>query len=194
MDRFFYLNDLQFDQEGLLACYNTNENTWAKYGKEDISSLHAKYAENNCRPILDIIRQFKDPDIIKNIKFFKTIAKGQVSPHCDSRNVAINIPIQTNKDSYTVFYEEKDDFETPEVEINGENKHTKAKRFSDIPSCGSVYLDKPICLNTDLPHGVINNSEEDRILLSISFIEEYDNFETIKNLYNKNNLLEHYDK
>lgn len=194
MNRFFYLNQLQFNQESLLACYHTNKNVWAKYGKEDLSSLHAKYADNSCTPILNIVSQFKNPDIIKNIKFFKTIAKGHVSPHCDSRNVAINIPIQTNKDSYTVFYEEKDDFETPELKINGENKHTKAKRFSDIPSCGSVYLDKPMCLNTNLPHGVINNSEEDRILLSISFIEEYDDFETIKELHNKNNLLEQYDK
>lgn len=193
MDRYFYLKNLKFNQKDLLSCYHGNQNTWAKYGKEDLSSLHAKYAEDNSRPILDIVCQFKNPDIIKNIKFFKTVAKGHVSPHCDSRNCAINIPIQTDKNSYTVFYEEKDDFETPEVEIDGENKNTKAKRFKNIPSCGWIFLDQPLCLNTNLPHGVINKSDKDRILLSISFIEKYDNFKILKEMHYENKLLKRYD-
>lgn len=83
MNRFFYLNQLQFNQESLLVCYHTNKNAWARYGKKDL-----KYAEKSCGPILDIVNQFKDPSIIKNIKFFKTIAKGHVSPICNNEIIA----------------------------------------------------------------------------------------------------------
>lgn len=189
MNRYFYLNQLKFDKKGLLSCYNTNKNTWAKYGSDDLSSLHAQYAPDNCPFISAIVSQFNEPDIIKNIKFFKTKANGQVSPHCDSRNVAINIPIQTDVDSYTVFYNAHDEYEMPSVEIAGETKNTKAKRFNEVNSCGTLFLDNPVCLNTDLPHGVINNSDLDRIILSISFIDHYDDFEVIKNLHDNNNLL-----
>lgn len=190
MQRHFNLVNLNFDQKDLFICYKENKNSWAKYGKHDLSSLHAQYAQQDCKSISKIINQFQNPSIIENIKFFKVKSNGSVSPHSDSRNVAINIPVQTNNKNYTVFYNATDEYETPEIRIEEKTSSTQAKRYINAAAYDYLIIKHAICLNTALPHGVINESEEDRIILSISFIEEYDDFETIKDLHNKNNLLE----
>lgn len=194
MQRYFNLVNLHFDQNDLFAYYQENKNSWAKYGKHDLSSLHTQYAQKECKSISKIVNQFQNPNIIENIKFFKVKGTGSISPHSDSRNVAINIPVQTNNKNYTVFYNATDEYETPEIRIEEKTSSTRAKRYINAAAYDYLIIKHAICLNTALPHGVINESEEDRIILSISFTKKYDNFEIIKELHNKNNLLKNYDK
>jgi hypothetical protein len=52
-----------------------------------------------------------------------------------------------------------------------------------------MYLNKATCLNTNVPHGVINDSTNDRVILSISFRDEYDSFSLIKDMYNNGKLI-----
>jgi hypothetical protein len=63
-----------------------------------------------------------------------------------------------------------------------------AKKFKKGEIVEKVYLNKAICLNTNVPHGVINESQNDRVILSISFKNEFDSFDTIKKLYDTRNL------
>jgi hypothetical protein len=41
-----------------------------------------------------------------------------------------------------------------------------------------IKSEKVFCLNTNLIHGVINESKDDRVILSISFKDDYDKLES----------------
>ena len=188
MSNYFDIPALHYSQKDLFQYYSNNTNAWAVYGDDSINSLYTQYADITNPIINTILNQFVDKHIIENVKFFKTKAKGTVKPHCDKRNVAINIPIQTNDKSYTVFYENIGDYENPNIIIDGQTSQVTAKRFTDVKELEKLIITGATCLNTNVPHGVINNSEEDRIILSISFVDKFDDFDTIKDLYNSGNL------
>ena len=62
------------------------------------------------------------------------------------------------------------------------------KKFKKGKVVERVYLNKAICLNTNVPHGVINEGDKDRVILSISFKNQFDSFDIIKKLYDTRNL------
>ena len=105
---YFFIPELKYNKDELYHCYLKNENEWAFYGPTELTSLHTKYVD--LKEVDYIVNQFKNPDIIDNIKFFKTIAGGNVSAHSDKRNVAINIPIDTTDKQHTIFFESKGDY------------------------------------------------------------------------------------
>tara|TARA_Y100001935_G_C17091810_1_gene401538 strand:- start:44 stop:616 length:573 start_codon:yes stop_codon:yes gene_type:complete len=185
-DSYFYIPELKYNQEDLYNCFLNNKNDWARYGNQDHNSLHTKYV--NLKEVDYIVKQFKRPEIIDNVKFFKTMANGVVDPHSDNRNVAINIPIRTNDSQNTIFYESKGDYDNPDINLGDKKIITNAKRYNKVEETQRFVLNQPACLNTSLPHGVENLSESDRVILSISFEGIYDSFNKIKSLY-KNNLL-----
>ena len=119
MSNYFDIPALHYSQKDLFQYYCKNTNAWAVYGDDSINSLYTQYADITNPIISSILDQFVNKDIIGNVKFFKTKAKGTVKPHCDKRNVAINIPIQTSDKSYTVFYENIGDYENPNIIIDG---------------------------------------------------------------------------
>lgn len=184
---FFYIPEIKFNKDELNDYYLNNNNDWALYGPTDLTSLHTKYADIS--GISNIVNQFKRPEIIENVKFFKTIAGGKVAAHRDKRNVAINIPINTNNDQHTIFYESKGDFENPDIQVDGKKMSVDAKRYYDVVETLRFNLNQPACLDTSTPHGVENLSESDRVILSISFIDEYDDFTKIRNLYLSKQLI-----
>ena len=49
--------------------------------------------------------------------------------HRDKRNVPINIPINTNNDQHTIFYESKH-FENPDIQVDAKMS-VDAKRYYD---------------------------------------------------------------
>ena len=67
--------------------------------------------------VLVVLNQFKRPEIIENVKFFKTMLELRLIEI--NLNVAINIPINTNNDQHTIFYEFKGDFENPDIQVDG---------------------------------------------------------------------------
>ena len=78
--------------------------------------------------ISSIVNQFKRPEIIENVKFFKTIAGGK----CELIEIrAINIPINTNNDQHTIFYHQGD-FENPDIQVDGKKMSVDAKRYYDV--------------------------------------------------------------
>jgi hypothetical protein len=188
MQNYFEIPEIAFNTKELQEVYKNNVNEWASYGVYKNNSLHTQYVSLEDIVIKTILNQFKDSSIIENIKFFKTLAKGEIHSHTDKRKVAINIPVIVDDKSYTVFYETTDTFETPKINVGNKVQDVNAKKFKKGEIVEKVYLNKAICLNTNVPHGVINESQNDRVILSISFKNEFDSFDTIKKLYDTRNL------
>jgi hypothetical protein len=188
MKNYFEIPELTFNQKQLQSVYENNRNEWAVYGTHKDKSLHTQYVSLDNDVIKNIIKQFKDQSIIENIKFFKTLSNGEVTPHTDKRNVAINIPIIVDDNSYTSFYEQKNNYETPTITVGNKTQDVNAKKFVKGQILETVYLKQALCLNTAVPHGVTNKGNKDRVILSISFKDDYDNFEIIKKLYDTGNL------
>ena len=188
MQNYFKIPEITFNTKELQEVYKNNINEWALYGVYKNNSLHTQYVSLDNTVIKTILNQFKDYSIIENIKFFKTLAKGEIHSHTDKRKVAINIPVIVNDTSYTVFYEQTDTFETPKINVGDKVQDVNAKKFKKGKVVERVYLNKAVCLNTNVPHGVVNEGDNDRVILSISFKNQFDSFDIIKKLYDTRNL------
>ena len=185
----FEIPEFKFNVEKLKQTYLNNKNVWAMYGKDSPKdSLHTKYVSKE--DVLEHINQLKNyKELIDNVKFFKTYTKGIIPPHTDKRKVAINIPVITDKNDKITFFESKEEEEVV-IQVEGEEKQTSAKRYSNTKLIETFVSDKAFCLNTNAIHGVINGSDRDRVVLSISFKEKYDDYNLIKDMYYKGQLID----
>ena len=187
MINVFEIPEFKFNAEKLKQTYLNSNSVWATYGKSMQNSLHTKYVDKE--DVLDHISQLKNyENLIDNVKFFKTYAKGIIPPHTDKRNVAINIPIITDKNDKIVFYESKES-EKVVVQVEGKEKETTAKRYKNPKALETFMSDKAFCLNTSAIHGVINGSNNNRIILSISFKGKYDDYNLLKDMYTNGQLI-----
>jgi hypothetical protein len=88
---------------------------------------------------------------------------------CPSRGCALNIPIQYTDNSYTVFYEPKEELKTtyviPRIYHIIESEMTETYRYT---------LDEPVVMNTLLPHGVFGGPKMTRIIMSWSIVTSYE--------------------
>lgn len=187
MINIFEIPELKFNAEKLKQTYLNSSGVWATYGKNIQNSLHTKYVDEN--DVLEHISQLKNyKELIDNVKFFKTYAKGIIPPHTDKRNVAINIPIITDKNDKIVFYESKES-EKVVVQVEDKEKETVAKVYKNPKTLETFISDKAFCLNTSAIHGVVNGSNNNRIILSISFKGKYDNYNLLKDMYKNGELI-----
>ena len=188
MIKAFEIPNFKFDKNKLKDVYLNNKADWAKYGPKKLS-LHTQYISLEEPVILEHLQQIKNyKNIVENVKFFKTLVNAGVGPHKDKRNVAINIPVIIDDKSYIAFYEESEI--VPSVLSIKNNIHqSKARYYKNSKPIDIFKSEKVFCLNTNLIHGVINESKDDRVILSISFKDDYDNFNTIKKMYNDGNLI-----
>lgn len=105
--------------------------------------------------------------------------------HLDrGRFSALNIPVQvdTHKSLFGIgktddltYYTPKQDSYTFETDEKGE------KGFFEYEKHKMLYynLEKPVLFNTKVPHGLVNNSNTERILLSVTFSKPYNEMKTI---------------
>ena len=88
---------------------------------------------------------------------------------CPNRGCALNIPIQYTEDSYTVFYEPKEElnmsYSVPRIYHIIESEMTEVYRYT---------LTEPVIMNTKLPHGVFGGPAMTRIILSWSIDPDYE--------------------
>ena len=184
----FEIPEFKFNAEQLKQTYLNNKNVWAMYGKDSQKdSLHTKYVSKE--DVLEHISQLKNyEELIDNVKFFKTYPKSIIPPHTDKRKVAINIPVITDKNDKITFFESKES-EDVVIQVEGEEKQTTAKRYNNPTLIETFVSDKVFCLNTRAIHGVTNGSDNDRVVLSISFKEKYDDYNLIKDMYNNGQLI-----
>ena len=187
----FEIKEFKYNKEELKQVYLNNNNEWAKYGKDEKLTLHTQYVSLEHPIILKHIQQIKNyKDIVENVKFFKTLVNAGVGPHTDKRNVAINIPIEVDDKSYVVFYEAKETLDSV-LSLKDKVRYTTAKYFKleNAKSIETFKCQNVFCIDTSLVHGVVNESDKDRVILSISFKDKYNDFDVIKKMYESDELL-----
>jgi hypothetical protein len=95
------------------------------------------------------------------------------TPHIDvmpdgTGNIALNFPIENCDNTYTLMYE----LVKGEKIINSLPDGTLYSKFSDnseFKEVSKFYLNNPTFFNTSVPHKVINNTDANRLSLSIRF-------------------------
>jgi hypothetical protein len=83
--------------------------------------------------------------------------------------LAINIPLENCEDSTTSFWESSVP-PIPSKTPNGYTFSTYDKNF--CKKIAEYTLDRPILLNTSVPHEVINNSNKWRRAITLRFIDD----------------------
>jgi hypothetical protein len=107
-----------------------------------------------------------------------TTGAGYITPiHiCPGRGCALNIPVIYTEDSHTIFYELRGDvikkYSVPRIYEIIESDTVEVYRYT---------LDRPVIMNTQLPHGVIGGPNGPRTIMSWSIDLAYD-YETIKKI------------
>ena len=107
-----------------------------------------------------------------NIYNIYTTPPGYVTPiHiCPNRGCAVNIPISYTEDSYTTFYEIKNDAELTRVD----ERIYDVIREEDTVEVFRYTLDRPTLMNTQLPHGVFGGPKYRRTIISWSINLDWD--------------------
>jgi len=131
---------------------------------------------NSNHKLNEIVNQFL-PINHSGIMYSRNLPKCGLSPvHIDSninRGCAINIPLNVDLNWSFFFIGPENCTERPIVE--GEQINSGSKRYEYEPEKYQYYnLKKPILLDTKKPHGFANFAETDRVILSISFSENYE--------------------
>jgi hypothetical protein len=198
--KIFEILDFKFNSEELKQTYLNNNNEWAKYGKGEKFALHTQYTSMDHPIILKHIEQIKNfKNLIENVKFFKTLKNAGVGPHRDKRKVAINIPVIVDENSCVTFYESDKEIGSVdpilvsrpnEIEhLTGDSSKAKYYSIEEARLIGNFRSQNVFCIDTSQIHGVSNKSNNDRVILSISFKPQYDNFNIIKRMYENGELL-----
>ena len=86
----------------------------------------------------------------------------------DQHLSAINFPIYNCKDTYTCFYKILNNAE-PRTIVQEHGDPYLDYDPTDLEEIDRMYLHKAAVFNTQVPHGVINDTDETRIILSVRF-------------------------
>lgn len=128
--------------------------------------------------LYDTINAFECASIV----YLRSMPRAGMGPiHIDSnRGCALNIPIRLDtKNSFCFVANEEC---TERLPFPNEPISVGSKRYEYEPEKYSYFnVRKPCLLNTKMPHGFANYSDHERVLLSVSFSQPYD--EVLKMLY-----------
>lgn len=181
---FIPFPELKYNKEKLLNLYNSIQDSplWKQYGPNPYNAISTHIVK-----VDEIISQFTPGLISNEVKFVKMIAGGGAECHTDTRNVGILIPVIVEQGQLTHIHktEETNNDQPDHLNIDGDEK----VKIYKTPILESFYLDQPYFLNTHAPHSITVKSTVDRVLLTVGFTEEYDNFELIKSMYKNGNIL-----
>jgi hypothetical protein len=174
--------ELEFNKEEIAKYVpDINSDKWQlTYGTKSVQIYNFKSVD--VPPILDVLAQFNNPrDYITHIEFFKTPANCELPAHTDrNRKAAINIPIIGDFDSSALNL-----FNTPDVPVNDVNG---AQGFGGkATKVASATFYTAVILDTTYPHGVINQTDKDRVIVSMSIKPEV-TYEDMYRMYRTGNL------
>jgi len=163
---FYLVPALKFDVEAARQYYlNIKDQTWdEKYGKA--ANLHMWQIDSTVPFVQEFMDTMQNPDWVMHLEYFRTPANSTLPAHIDNgRKVGINIPIigdfeSTSLDVYDVSHLSGTDIE------GAKGFGGKAKLISQ------VYYKVPILVNTSIPHGTTNNTDQDRVIISVTFHEK----------------------
>jgi hypothetical protein len=142
------------------------------HSREPELATHQRYVDKE--PYLTQLRE-KYPFLSKLYNIYPTAPGYAVPIHiCPNRGCALNIPIHYTDDSYTVFYEPKEQLEmtysVPRIYHIIESEMIEVYRYT---------LTEPVIMNTKLPHGVFGGPKMTRIIMSWSIDPEYEDLKKL---------------
>jgi hypothetical protein len=133
---------------------------------KNLDAEHHRKVSNN--PYLQEV-QSKYPFLSDTYNIYTLPGKRIIPLHVDARrSAAFNIPISNTEESETIFYEYIDN---SILEYDAKNIFNLVK--STVTEVFRFTLLEPTLINNSIPHMVINNSFEPRVILSWSICEEY---------------------
>lgn len=110
------------------------------------------------------------------IRFYNTPPFGELVPHIDNvddakNKIALNIPIYGTKNTLMNYYNSTE--ENTYLTHTGGKSHLPVQVIKDknkIELIDSLELDRPALVRTDVIHGVKNNNNTYRLIMSLKFI------------------------
>ena len=122
--------------------------------------------------LLSSVELIKPRTDISNIALVTCAPHSKAPVHTDTLGdghvSAINFPIYNCKDTYTCFYKVLNNAE-PKTIVQEHGDPYFDYDLKDLEEIDRLYLHKAAVFNTQVPHGVINNTDETRIVLSVRF-------------------------
>lgn len=157
INKFIYETDLSLDMDKLRKLVDEDEHQQMAYA-------HHRLVANN-EYLSSIKNQLPFLSPVYNIYRFES---GRVvRTHIDGdRYCTLNIPVYNTENSHTIFYENSDSYETEYDEKRIlyyiKNPPEESFRFT---------LTKPTLVNTTYPHGVLNEGDKTRVIISWSILK-----------------------
>jgi hypothetical protein len=188
----FYFNiNIGYDKVKLIKIYNKLKNkTYYTYGKNN-ACLTIVPIKNYTEILSDILDQFVDSSIITDAAFLHNTHFGILDPHIDeTRFCAINIPI-TITNSSIQFYKCKQTSVRAIQTVNVDGDTITREGGTVCTDCSlvdEINYTSPIVFNAAIPHGVKNNSDLERIILSLDVTKDLD-FIKISEMYKHKKLI-----
>jgi hypothetical protein len=175
---YFYQTKLPSDKKSLSEIYTKFDPTldYIYYGRRKKSGLY-----QGILPKLDTLSFIYDN--VPHIKFCSIIKvlKGEdLKPHTDTRGCALNYPIIIPEGSMNTFFDGEKDSKTVNQAYLGKQKTSSAKLMLRGIECGKFFLDRPTLINTHEFHGVTESCDQDRVVLSVTFEKDFDDFDLIQ--------------
>ena len=164
---FYLVPELKFDVDAAREYYlNVKDQIWSeKYGKA--ANLKIWKIDSTLPFVQEFMNTMQQPDWVRHLEYFKVPAQTTLPAHIDNgRYVAMNIPIigdfeSTSLDVYDVSH------------ISDTIDRSGAKGFGgQAKLISQVYYKVPVLVNTSIPHGTTNNTDQDRVIISVSFNEK----------------------
>lgn len=161
-EKYIFIPNIDLDIDKLKRIVFKNLNTF-----EETLATHQRYVKNE--PYLVELKE-KYPCLSELYNIYPTPANYTVPIHiCPKRGCALNIPIQYTEDSHTVFYEPAEElkmnYNVPRIYHVIESEMIEVYRYT---------LDRPVIMNTLLPHGVFGGPKMTRIIMSWSILTSYE--------------------
>jgi hypothetical protein len=124
-----------------------------------------------CKPLVDAVETIKPWSDIFSIGMITVKPHSKLPIHTDLGQVmetkyALNIPIYNCEKPYTVFYRPKDNI-IPREAFQEHGDSFTHYRDDEVIEIGRMHLYKAAFFNTQIPHGIVNPTDESRIIISL---------------------------
>ena len=187
MLEYFLLPDIKIDKELFSNKVKTQCENWGHFGTGRFK-FYSGHPDDETLDYLD--NTFKNAgDIVTKVLFNRVKANNIIGPHTDyGRGCTINIPIcgdfaNSSLDAYE--WTKPISVMSPDQDLSVEEE-SRFFPHSEIEQ--QINYTTPICFDTRVPHGVTNQTKEDRFILGITFKDDL-RVGHIKELYEKGELL-----
>lgn len=169
---YFLLPELYIDKRLFTKKVKEQCETWGHFGTGRFK-FYSGMPDDETLDYLD--NTFRNAgDIITKVLFNRVKANNIIGPHTDyGRGCTINIPIcgdfaNSSLDAYEM------SLPVSVVSPNEDLEEAEESRFypnSEIEE--QINYTHPICFDTRVPHGVTNQTKEDRFILGVTFNDKF---------------------